>query len=200
MIVSDLLEPIEAGCISVDVLRRFALVRRRHVDLTATEAVLLGYLAFYEGNTISIDDLAAKAWPGSVAGRRMIEAAIFRLRRKLGDAALITTVHGVGYRLHVDVPLGQLERRLKKSERAILEALKGRLCFSKPNGYTSSQICCATDLAHAAVTRGLRFFLDSGVVMKAAVWSKSPVASRAGHTYVYWLVNSEGMEQHAKAG
>jgi two-component system, OmpR family, response regulator len=76
----------------------------RIVRLTPTEFRLLGALAARPDLTVSRRDLVRAAWPeGAVVHDNTIDVYLARLRRKLralGSTAGITTIHGVGYRLH----------------------------------------------------------------------------------------------------
>lgn len=71
--------------------------------LTPTEFRLLGALAARADEAVGRRDLVRAAWPeGAVVHDNTIDVYLARLRRKLRTlpgAPVITTVHGVGYRL-----------------------------------------------------------------------------------------------------
>jgi two-component system response regulator MprA len=73
------------------------------VPLTPTEFRLLAALAGRPGAVLRRRELALAAWPdGAVVHANTLDQYLVRLRRKLRTAApecVITTVHGVGYRL-----------------------------------------------------------------------------------------------------
>lgn len=75
-------------------------VSGRAIDLTAKEYALLTYLAANPGQAHTRTKLLAEIWGFDFFGEtRTVDAHIWSLRRKLGDAAeMIDTVHGVGYR------------------------------------------------------------------------------------------------------
>jgi two-component system response regulator MprA len=72
-------------------------------SLTPTEFRLLAALAGRPGAVLRRRELAAAAWPdGAIVHANTLDQYLVRLRRKLRDVApdcVITTVHGVGYRL-----------------------------------------------------------------------------------------------------
>lgn len=75
----------------------------RSAPLTPTEFRLLGALAARADEAVGRRDLVRAAWPeGAVVHDNTIDVYLARLRRKLRTlpgAPVITTVHGVGYRL-----------------------------------------------------------------------------------------------------
>ena len=73
------------------------------IHLTAKEYALLTYLAANPGQAHTRSKLLAEIWGFDFFGEtRTVDAHIWSLRRKLGDAAeMIETVHGVGYRLQI---------------------------------------------------------------------------------------------------
>ena len=74
----------------------------RPVDLTATERRLLTYLVRNRGRTLSKTQILTQVWGYDSYDPNLVEAFISTLRRKLdatGDAKLIHTVRGIGYRL-----------------------------------------------------------------------------------------------------
>lgn len=90
---------------------RLVVDRNRHavtldtvaVDLTAKEFDLLAVLAEEPGRAVTRQELFARVWdPVWVGTGKTLDVHIASLRKKLGDATLIETVRGVGYRLSVD--------------------------------------------------------------------------------------------------
>ena len=61
---------------------------------------LLSVLAKAEGALVTKDELMAAVWPNAIVEDNAIQAQITALRKALGtDAELLSTVHGLGYRL-----------------------------------------------------------------------------------------------------
>src|SRR5579863_3367323 len=61
---------------------------------------LLSVLAKAEGALVTKDELMAAVWPDSIVEDNAIQVHIGALRKALGtDAELLSTVHGLGYRL-----------------------------------------------------------------------------------------------------
>jgi DNA-binding response OmpR family regulator len=91
---------LTAGQIEVDLLRHEVRAKGVPVDLSPTEFRLLEALLRNAGRVLSRQSLLARVWgyedePES----NSVDLYVHYLRRKLGDAARITTVRGVGYRL-----------------------------------------------------------------------------------------------------
>jgi DNA-binding response OmpR family regulator len=90
----------QVGTILVDVDARSARVGGRPLQLTAKEFGLLVLLTRYTGCMVARTRLAAEVWPGVRFGSsRTLDVHISNLRAKLGSAAVIEAVHGLGYRL-----------------------------------------------------------------------------------------------------
>jgi two-component system, OmpR family, alkaline phosphatase synthesis response regulator PhoP len=69
------------------------------IELTAIEFDLLNGLAESRGRVLTREQLLEKVWGYDYFGEpRVIDVHLGHIRQKLGDANLITTVHGVGYR------------------------------------------------------------------------------------------------------
>ena len=63
---------------------------------------LLSVLAEAEGALVTKDELMAAVWPRAIVEDNAIQVHVAALRKVLGpDAALLSTVHGLGYRLAV---------------------------------------------------------------------------------------------------
>ncbi|HEY7295676.1 MAG TPA: winged helix-turn-helix domain-containing protein, partial [Dehalococcoidia bacterium] len=80
---------------------REAVLGARRVALTKLEFGLLDALAQREGKPVSRATLMEDVWGYRYDGdSNVVEVAVAGLRKKLGDrAALVETVHGIGYRL-----------------------------------------------------------------------------------------------------
>lgn len=92
--------PLDTGRISVDRNRHRVTVDGAEIDLTAKEFDLLAVLAEDPGRAVSRQELFSRVWdPVWVGTGKTLDVHIASLRKKLGDADLIETVRGVGYRL-----------------------------------------------------------------------------------------------------
>jgi DNA-binding response OmpR family regulator len=77
------------------------------LDLTPKEFDLLRYLAERPGLALSRQQILDGVWGYDWFGdARTVDVHIAQVRKKLGDAATITTVRGVGYRLEAPRPAG----------------------------------------------------------------------------------------------
>jgi DNA-binding response OmpR family regulator len=91
---------LHVGTLVVDVRARRAQMGERELDLTPKEFDLLAALARDPGAAISRRRLLEEVWETSWYGSaKTIDVHVAALRRKLGDAAWIETVRGVGFRL-----------------------------------------------------------------------------------------------------
>jgi two-component system phosphate regulon response regulator PhoB len=96
---------IEHLGIRIDRVRHQAWANGKPLDLTPTEFRLLECLLKQPGRAFSRHQLMdAAIGEGSIVLERTIDVHIKTLRKKLGDADLIETVRGVGYRLKEDKP------------------------------------------------------------------------------------------------
>ena len=94
--------PIHRDGLFVDARRRRVEVDGAEVQLTPLEFEILHELARQPGAVLSRDELMDRIWGyQDVAGGRVVDSHVARLRRKLGedgtDPRFIRTVHGVGY-------------------------------------------------------------------------------------------------------
>jgi DNA-binding response OmpR family regulator len=72
----------------------------REVALTAKEFELLAVLAADPGAVVTRKQLLEEVWETSWYGStKTIDVHVASLRRKLGEAGLVETVRGVGFRL-----------------------------------------------------------------------------------------------------
>jgi DNA-binding response OmpR family regulator len=88
---------IRVGPVVVEPATRRVRVDGDEVHLTPTEFDLLVHLGSRPGIVFSREQLLSQVWGyADPAGLRTVDAHVAALRRKLG-AALVRTVHGVGY-------------------------------------------------------------------------------------------------------
>lgn len=94
---------LTAGEIHVDLQRHLVLVKKKAIDLTATEFKLLTTLIERRGRVQNRDTLLNDVWGyESVIDTRTVDTHIRRLREKLGRAGdCIETIRGFGYRIEV---------------------------------------------------------------------------------------------------
>jgi two-component system response regulator MprA len=94
---------VEVGALRLDPVAHAAFAGETRVSLTPTEFRLLAVLVARAGEAVRRNELIRTAWPhGARVRDNTLDAYVARLRRKLGQlpgAPVITTVHGVGYRL-----------------------------------------------------------------------------------------------------
>jgi two-component system, OmpR family, response regulator RegX3 len=92
--------PVRIGELEIDVRARRARVAGRELALTAKEFDVLAALAADPGAVVTRQQLLERVWQTSWFGQtKTIDVHVGALRRKLGDAAWIETVRGVGFRL-----------------------------------------------------------------------------------------------------
>jgi DNA-binding response OmpR family regulator len=93
-------EVIQAGHATIDCGRREVRIDDHAVEFTTKEFELLRYLAERPGLALSRQQILDGVWGYDWFGdARTVDVHIAQVRKKLGDAATITTVRGVGYRL-----------------------------------------------------------------------------------------------------
>ncbi|HLW25615.1 MAG TPA: response regulator transcription factor [Steroidobacteraceae bacterium] len=96
---------IRLNRMSVDLHGRRLLIDEAEVELTAREWLLLECLVRRTGQIVSKDRVQqALASPEQDVTANAVEVHISRLRAKLGDAAVIRTLRGLGYRLEEAKP------------------------------------------------------------------------------------------------
>ncbi len=88
------------GDLHIDIARHLVTVKRKPIDLTATEFRLLTVLAERKGRVQSREQLLQDVWHyDSIIDTRTVDTHMRRLREKLGAASrFLDTVRGVGYR------------------------------------------------------------------------------------------------------
>lgn len=96
-------ELVQLGPLQIDL--KFHKVMRGHeeVNLLAKEISLLEFLVRHRGQVFSVDDLLNKVWHSeSDSSEDAVRQCVTRLRRKIdgdGEASLIITVKGLGYKV-----------------------------------------------------------------------------------------------------
>jgi two-component system OmpR family response regulator len=95
---------LQHGSLSVNLVSREVQRAGKPVELTAREFALLSYLLRSPGQTFTRAQICEQVWNYHFdPGTNLVDVYVQRLRRKLeseGDAPLIETVRGVGYRIH----------------------------------------------------------------------------------------------------
>jgi DNA-binding response OmpR family regulator len=88
------------GALRIDPSTFSVRFQGRDVRMTRKEFALLSELARNQGRVMTREALLDRVWGVSYYGdSRTLDVHIRRLRQKLGDASLIETVTGIGYRL-----------------------------------------------------------------------------------------------------
>lgn len=91
---------LEAGDLRLDTATHRAWRGERELELTAREFSMLRYFMHRQGEAVSAEELLEHVWDAQADPfTASVRVILSRLRRKLGEPALITTVTGVGYRL-----------------------------------------------------------------------------------------------------
>jgi DNA-binding response OmpR family regulator len=90
--------PLTVGSLTLDPATRLVCAAAGPIQLTTTEFDLLHHLMAGPGRVCPRDELLSQVW-GYPAGTptRTVDVHIAQLRAKLGDAAQLRTVRGVGY-------------------------------------------------------------------------------------------------------
>jgi DNA-binding response OmpR family regulator len=93
-------EVVQVGGVAIDVARREVRVADVPVEFTTKEFELLRFLAERPGLALSRQQILDGVWGYDWFGdARTVDVHIAQVRKKVGDAVLITTVRGLGYRL-----------------------------------------------------------------------------------------------------
>ncbi|BCJ41970.1 hypothetical protein GCM10010168_88660 [Actinoplanes ianthinogenes] len=98
------------GEIVLDPRARTALRGGQRLDLSRLEYDLLLFLAQHPRQVFSRAQLLTHVWGHRHTTNRTVDVHVSRLRTKLDDPELITTVYGLGYRLADDAPISVRER------------------------------------------------------------------------------------------
>jgi tetratricopeptide (TPR) repeat protein/DNA-binding winged helix-turn-helix (wHTH) protein len=97
--------PFEVGHWTVDPVASKLRDGERTVDIEPKLVKVLRVLAEHAGKVVTKDDLIRAGWGDRPVGDDRLTNAIYRLRKKLGDADYIRTEHGEGYCLTCEVSL-----------------------------------------------------------------------------------------------
>ena len=91
---------LDGGRVQVDRTKHIATLDGLVLDLTAKEFELLAVLAEEPGRAVPRQELFSRVWdPVWIGTGKTLDVHVASLRKKLGEAELIETVRGVGYRL-----------------------------------------------------------------------------------------------------
>jgi hypothetical protein len=96
--------------ISLDPLARTAVRDGRKLELSRLEFDLLLFLARHPRQVFSRSQLLAQVWGHTHTTNRTVDVHVSRLRTKLDDPEILTTVYGLGYRLADDAGVSVAER------------------------------------------------------------------------------------------
>ncbi|BEL12252.1 hypothetical protein Q0Z83_104430 [Actinoplanes sichuanensis] len=99
-----------AAEIRLDPRARTAFRGGRLLELSRLEYDLLLFLARHPRQVFSRSQLLTHVWGHRHTTNRTVDVHVSRLRTKLDDPELITTVYGLGYRLADDAPIVVVER------------------------------------------------------------------------------------------
>lgn len=92
-------EDIAVGGVRVDLTGRQVLIGERALDLTRKEFDIVAVLARYPGVVVPRERIIREVWDSDWrAFARSLEVHLGAIRKKIGAAARIETVRGVGYR------------------------------------------------------------------------------------------------------
>ena len=91
---------LSAGGLELDPARHSVQRDGRPIDLTPKEFALLEALLEAGGSVVSNDELVQRVWDENAdPWTNSVRMTVLRLRRKLGEPAVIHTVKGAGYRV-----------------------------------------------------------------------------------------------------
>jgi len=91
---------LRAGDVELDPLRRTATRAGRDLGLTPKEFGVLEALLAADGAVVSPEELLERVWDANVDPfTNTVRMTVMKLRRKLGEPAVVQTVPGAGYRV-----------------------------------------------------------------------------------------------------
>lgn len=110
-------EKISVGRAEIDLRARRARVAGREVELSPREYGLLAFFSSNAGRALSRETIYERVWraPFPPGGTKAVDAAVARLRRKLGDDGVIKSIRKYGYRFDPD--LGAPSEKVKEKSR-----------------------------------------------------------------------------------
>lgn len=91
---------IQIGELTIDLSARRVTRAEGEITLTRKEFDILATLARRPGVAVPRDRIIMEVWQTSWVGQHVLDVHMASLRGKLGDANLVQTVRGVGYRLN----------------------------------------------------------------------------------------------------
>ncbi|WP_250007311.1 winged helix-turn-helix domain-containing protein [Actinoplanes sp. M2I2] len=106
----SLAEPEGAGGLRLDPGARTAFRDGQPLDLSRLEYDLLLFLARHPRQVFSRSQLLAQVWGHTHTTNRTVDVHVSRLRTKLSDPEVVTTVYGLGYRLADEAAVTVVER------------------------------------------------------------------------------------------
>lgn len=90
----------EVGVLTIDRRAQRVFLADKEIALTAKEFALLSFLAEDPGSVCRRTDILSQVWETDWYGpTKTVDAHVASLRKKMGDAAWIESVRGVGFRL-----------------------------------------------------------------------------------------------------
>jgi hypothetical protein len=101
--------PVAAGAIRLDPRARTALRDGQSLELSRLEFDLLLFLARHPRQVFSRTQLLSRVWGHTHTTNRTVDVHVSRLRTKVDDPELVTTVYGLGYRLADEAAVAVLE-------------------------------------------------------------------------------------------
>ena len=91
---------LRSGDVELDPARRAVVRAGRPVELTPKEFAVLEVLMAAGGDVVSNDELVQRVWDENAdPWTNSVRMSVLRLRRKLGEPAVVHTVKGAGYRV-----------------------------------------------------------------------------------------------------
>jgi DNA-binding response OmpR family regulator len=91
---------LRTGDVELDPARRSVVRAGRPLDLTPKEFAVLEALMAAGGAVVSNDELVQRVWDENAdPWTNSVRMSVLRLRRKLGEPAVVHTVKGAGYRV-----------------------------------------------------------------------------------------------------
>jgi hypothetical protein len=96
--------------IRLDPRPRMVTLGGRELELSRLEYELLLFLAQHPRQVFSRSQLLGHVWGHTHTTVRTVDVHVSRLRTKLGDPDVVTTVYGVGYRLSDDAKITITDR------------------------------------------------------------------------------------------
>jgi len=101
---AEALPPVRSAAsgLALDTRARTVTLDGRRLDLSRLEYELLLFLSRHPRQVFGRSQLLGHVWGHTHTTVRTVDVHVSRLRTKLGDPEIVTTVYGVGYRLSDD--------------------------------------------------------------------------------------------------